>query len=270
VRIINRRTVAVAATALLALATAGATWGPAATAAPAAQPTAPAQQEAKAADDDVVVVTRNSLGAVNKVTRYEPAGSAEQLRSQLRAAGITGVLNAGETVGTNQIMACSPTWGTAAAWCSHAWAYNQFNDPQVYFLDHTPAGYPVTAAVNDWYQSPGIDAYYRWYTQGCPGGGRHCVNVYAVNSAQSWYGQTTWAPNAPSGPVTVELNTRTLGNATQRAKTTCHELGHALGLDHNSSTNSCLVSGTVGPGWSTHPSGDDFQVLNLLYPKPGT
>jgi hypothetical protein len=283
VRFINRRTIAAGATALLALATAGATWGPAASAAPVTQPTtadaasvAPPATAAAAAskqadDDEVVVVTRNGLGVITGITRYEPAGSAERLRAQLRARGITGVLNAGEKVETkqNSVLAC-PTYGTAAAWCNHAWAYNGFNDPQVYFLDHTPAGYPVTNAVADWYQSPGIDAYYRWHTQGCPGGGRHCVHVYAVNSSLSWYGQTSWAANAPNGPAKVELNTRLLSNATQRRKTTCHELGHALGLDHNSSTNSCLKSGTVGAGWSVHPSSQDFQVLNLLYPRPGT
>lgn len=266
---INRRTVVVAASSLFAIAVCATPWG-AAAAAPTT-PNSPVAAQAAAptaTDDEVVVIERNALGAVTKTTRYEPAGSAEKLRAQLRAKGVTGIVPAGQKA--EQILACSPFVGTAAAWCSHAWAYNQFNDPQIYFLDHTPAGYPVTNAVSDWNQAAGIDSYYRWYTQGCPGGGRHCVHVYAVNSAEDWYGLTSWAANAPSGPASVQLNTRLLGNATQRAKTTCHELGHALGLDHNSSTNSCLKSGTVGAGWSTRPSADDRQVLNLLYPKPGT
>jgi len=261
--------VVTAAASLFAVAVAISPWGVAAGAAPAAA-TAPAASTPTVTDDEVVVVGRNALGAVTSLTRYEPSGSAEKLRAELRAKGVQGVVPAGQKMAPSAVLACSPFVGTAAHWCSHAWAYNQFNDPQVYFLDHTPAGYPVTAAVNDWYQSPGIDSYYRWYTEGCPGNGRHCVNVYTVNSAESWYGLTTWAPNAPSGPVKVELNSRTLTNSTQRAKSTCHELGHALGLDHNSSINSCLMSGTVGPGWSIHPSNDDFQVLNQLYPKPGT
>jgi hypothetical protein len=269
---INRRTVVATAVSLLTVAATVTAWGPAAAAPSTESPSAAmaaAPEQVTAADDEVVVIKRNAVGAVTEMTRYEPADSAAKLRAQLRARGVAGVLAAGEKA-PGKLAACAPFVGTAAAWCSHAWAYNQFNDPQVYFLDHTPAAYPVTDAVGDWYQSPGIDAYYRWYTQGCPGGGRHCVDVYAVNSPLDWYGQTTWAANAPQGPVKVELNSRLLGDATQRRKTTCHELGHALGLDHNSSTNSCLRSGTVGPGWSVHPSGDDFQVLNQLYPKPGT
>jgi hypothetical protein len=165
---INRRAVSATALWLLAVAVCVTPWAGTANATPSVSPAAVQTAPAAAGDDEVVVVERNALGTITKMTRYQPAGSAEKLRAQLRARGVTGVLPAGQQAPNQILAACAPFVGTAAAWCDHAWAYNGFNDPQVYFLDHTPAGYPVTAAVADWYQSPGIDAYYRWHTEGLP------------------------------------------------------------------------------------------------------
>lgn len=159
-------------------------------------------------------------------------------------------------------------YGTSGAWCNHKWEYNDYNDPQVYFLDHTPSGFPVSANVWKWYQSPGIDAYYRWYTQGCPSSRVHCVHVYTAPLGGS-YGVTYWNAYAPQGPATVYIE-QSLSGSAQADKTTCHELGHALGLDHNTSTNSCMKQGAVSTGISRSPSSQDFTVLTLIYPKPGT
>ncbi|WP_187284642.1 matrixin family metalloprotease [Streptomyces sp. uw30] len=222
------------------------------------------------ADDAVYVIQPRSDGTTYTAI-YEPAPgvTADELRSSLRRQGVRGVQDANSSLDVG-ITGCAPVVGTASAWCGHKWDYGPFNDPQVYFLDHSGDSWPVTDARVDWYQAPGIDAYYRWHTAGCPGGGRHCVHVYSGSYGTDWYGVTEASSSGGyfvDGSVTVKLNDQVTPNTyAARRSVACHEMGHALGLDHNGSTNSCLSV----PEFPQHPSSDDFAVLNQLYPKPGT
>ncbi|MFC9688148.1 hypothetical protein ACFTSF_06375 [Kribbella sp. NPDC056951] len=252
-----------AAAAVLATLTIGLTGSPAGAAPPTATP-APAVVD----NGDVYTVQQLPNGQT-RIGLHQHAGNAEALRNSLRAQG-KNVLAAGQAPPGQRmgLLACE-SYGTAVQWCDHAWSYGGFNDPQVYFLDHTPAGFPVTDAVNDWYQAVGIDAYYRWYTAGCPGGGRHCVHVRTYSPGPDEFGVTYWNANAPEGPVDVYLASHMAGT-NQARKSTCHELGHALGLGHNSSTNSCMKQGRIAAGWSLRPSSQDFEVLKRIYPRPGT
>ncbi|MFJ8644837.1 hypothetical protein ACIRNI_01705 [Streptomyces sp. NPDC093546] len=240
-----------------------------------ARPSAPAERATvRASHDDAVYVVQPRADGTTYIAVYDPAPgvSADQLRAGLRRQGVRGVQDAGSPGGKAGIgtFGCAPYVGTASAWCGAKWAYGPFNDPQVYFLDHTSDSWPVTDARVDWYQAPGIDAYYRWHTAGCPGGGRHCVHVYSGSYGTDWYGVTeanTSGGYFVDGSVTVKLNDQVTPNTyAARRSVACHEMGHALGLDHNGSTNSCLSV----PEFPQHPSSDDFGVLNLLYPKPGT
>jgi hypothetical protein len=235
-----------------------------------------ARPAAAAADDhsDTVYVTGKAKDGSVSVTIYDPAKGVtpDQLRDKLRRSGVTGVLDKGQQPPTTQpgqkqqlLLECF-SYGSAREWCDHRWSYGSFRDPQVYFLDHTSSAWPVTSAVNDWYQAVGIDAYYRWYTAGCPGG-THCVNVYNGGyGATGWYGLTTWSPGT-QGPVTVQLNDSYPLTANEHRTIACHELGHALSLAHNVSTSSCLYSGTY---ISLHPNGDDYNILPRIYPLSGT
>lgn len=229
---------------------------------------APRMAAGSADDHAVYVVQPHSDGSTyTAIYRPAPGVTADELRTTLRRQGVRGVQDSDSRSAT--ILArCAPFVGTAAAWCGHKWDYGPFNDPQVYFLDHTSDSWPVTDARVDWYQAPGIDAYYRWYTAGCPGGGRHCVNVYSGNYGTDWYGVTeATTSNGYFGTVTVKLNDQVTPNTyAARRSVACHEMGHALGLEANNSTNSCMSD----PEFPQHPSSDDFGVLNQLYPKPGT
>lgn len=235
-----------------------------------AQPGTPTEpSSARASDDHAVYVVQQRADGTTYTAVYDPAPGVtpDQLRASLRRQGVRGVQDAGSKADIG-ILGCAPRVGTASAWCGHKWDYGGFNDPQVYFLDHTGDTWPVTAAQVDWYQAPGIDAYYRWHTSGCPGGGRHCVHVYSGRYGTDWYGVTeATSSNGYFGTVTVKLNEQVTPNTyAARRSVACHEMGHALGLDHNGSTNSCLSV----PEFPQHPSSDDFAVLNQLYPRAGT
>jgi hypothetical protein len=233
--------------------------------------TAPAVSRTKAGDGDVYVVRPNADGST-RTDIYTPAAgvSADQLRTTLRMQGISGVQPQQNVVASPADGRCAPFVGTAAAWCDHKWAYGPFNDPQVYYIDFTGNSWPVTDAQVDWYQAPGIDAYYRYHTAGCPGGGRHCVNVREGSYGTAWYGHTASTVSGGyfvDGSVTVELNNQVTPNDyTHRRSVACHEMGHAIGMAHNNSTNSCMSI----PEFPQHPSSQDYSVLNQYYPKPGT
>jgi hypothetical protein len=75
-------------------------------------------------------------------------------------------------------------------------------------------------------------------------------NSLAGLRGQSWCNR--WASETECDSAIVELNPSNLADAQQAAKTTCHEVGHTLGLSHGWDTstfwNDCMVSGAVPDG----------------------
>jgi predicted Zn-dependent protease len=64
----------------------------------------------------------------------------------------------------------------------------------------------------------------------------------------------------------VHLNDKYSSSADNRG-TTCHELGHALGLGHNSSTGSCLYASAVSGTDPQYPNSNDYNTLRYkIYP----
>ena len=234
-----------------------------------------ARPVAAAADDhgDTVYVTSKAKDGTVSTMIYDPAKGVtpDQLRDKLRRSGVTGVLDKGQEPPTKQpsqtqdLAEACLSYGTARQLCGRRWDYGLFRDPQVYFLDHTSSAWPVRAAVTVWNEAVGIDSYYRWFTDGCPSG-RHCVDVYNGRYGDTgWYGRTRWDPGT-QGPVTVQLNDSYPLDADGRRTVTCHELGHALALDHNTAYSSCMRT-----AWeSQRPNSHDFELLKRIYPLAGT
>ncbi|WP_157577096.1 zinc metalloprotease [Saccharomonospora iraqiensis] len=116
--------------------------------------------------------------------------------------------------------------------------------------------------MRTWNQSPGIDLF--WTQSSCP---RHCVPVHSGN-----YGDTGWASltsydywpetnEFDDGTMTVQLNDY---YQPWRRNLACHELGHAIGLGHNTSRSSCLWSVNIE---RRTPHSDDFAALRYdIYP----
>ncbi|MCW3816437.1 matrixin family metalloprotease [Micromonospora sp. DR5-3] len=62
--------------------------------------------------------------------------------------------------------------------------------------------------------------------------------------------------------ATVQLNTYCSGTEYERWNTACHELGHVLGLGHNTSTSSCVYAYRSS---QRYPNTDDFNLLERYY-----
>lgn len=226
-------------------------------------PAATAGTEAAAAE---VYAVKPLPDGGKHITIYRPAPgvAAGDLAKSLKAKGVAGV-----TVGRDGVYgpAASCSFGTAFSWgCPMPlWPHNGFSRPQVYFLDHSTAAWPVSQVVPVWNQASGIDSIYRHFNLGCPGGGVHCVHVFSLNYGDTgWTGETSMSVNG-SNQITfaeVKLNDFYGGTAAEHRNTACHETGHVLALDHNSSTTSCMFAVRTS---TTVPNSDDFSLLNDNY-----
>jgi hypothetical protein len=211
----------------------------------------------------------NAGKGVTKLAFYQaaPGLTDQQLYQKLKAQGVAGLQDPATRAFSPQ-SSWTCRWGTATTLaCPQVhWARNGYGHPQIYFVDHTSSAWPVSAAVPVWNEARGVDSWYRWAN--CPYvRGTHCVGVYNNNYGDTgWAGLTTieWdsGRNILDGRVTVYLNDYYPMSGASRRKTTCQQLGHALGMGNNSSANSCLVTGNYTP---SRPNGDDFALIADIY-----
>lgn len=146
---------------------------------------------------------------------------------------------------------------------------------QIYFVDETGAFWPVTTVTYKWNEAQGVDSF---YVTSCPRSGLICPHVVEYNGASgspdptcnTAYGCTTRTllPGSAKhyGTARVYLNNATVNTATQARKTTCHELGHVLGLEHRVAgfNGSCMTQGAAPP-ISAYPDTHDFDQLETTY-----
>lgn len=151
------------------------------------------------------------------------------------------------------------------------WSHSGLVRPTIVFVDYTGSAWPVGSAAATWNQAHGVDSLWR---SSCPGGGYHCVNVSEYTNSTSpdpgcvgAYGCTFRYP-ANSGPHWVSafiiLNDSTVFGSSQHRKSTCHELGHALSLEHQYTNGSCMTQG-ASPPISLYPDQHDFDTLQAIY-----
>ena len=142
-----------------------------------------------------------------------------------------------------------PTRERATAWMH--WLQHPSQPALVVDLvDETRAAWPVRAASGRW-----KTAHVRYtMTRACRSD-RSCVIVReGVFGATGWDGLTSAIPGAMNtftSPVIILLNDSYLLTGTIRRAVVCHELGHALGLDHNHRFTSCLQPVAREP-WPDH------------------
>jgi len=158
------------------------------------------------------------------------------------------------------------------------WNRNGYLNPYIYFRDLTGVAWPVGRAVTKWNESPYIAP--RYTTGACPASGMHCVTVTSrylepqSDGTNAWTAQTTIPYNATSryfidGGVNITMNDYYASTLTeyQRQGTACHEIGHAVGLDHNLSQGSCLYYQNT-TSRTNYPSSDDYNLIRYkIYPR---
>jgi hypothetical protein len=240
------------------------------------------------AHQDVVSLVVGEKGRITGMTIYTlaPGWTAERLADKLRADGKQNVVvtddpmaavqaadraagfaplvdphpNTGCTFGIATTNGCPPLY----------WSNNGFTDPRVRFNDHTSAAWPVSAAVTNWNQAPGIDSFYHFNS--CPAvAGERCVDVWSANygatgwhgiSNLSWFAGTTFRLQETG--ISAQLNDfyGTAGNAGRRVA--CHELGHTLGVNHATSSASCMWDPAASATVLT-PGQDYMSLLGQTY-----
>jgi len=201
------------------------------------------------------------------------ATSSGSASPALAAAGITSC-----RYGTAQLYLCATDSNVAH---QVHWTNGCCTDPQIWFVDHTSSAWPVSASTTVWNQTPGIDSHYVYGS--CPNySGQHCIDITNANyGCTGWEGLTSVSYNTTTYNI-VSASTKfndyqglcTVNGVTYDyfkdsngyRKATCHELGHALGMGHNSSsTTSCLYEPNVNDSRLLQPNNDDFTLLSQLY-----
>jgi len=142
--------------------------------------------------------------------------------------------------------------------------------PAIYFIDFTGVQWPVYESVVQWNQSTALDV---GYVPSSVGGCNHthCVRVTSGSFTDSCGPTTVWAgctdvrvaagTTLITNETNIRLNNLYASTYSDNRSTTCHEIGHALGLDHNLYTNSCLYWN----GGSLYPSNSDYLMLEDIY-----
>ncbi|GIH05056.1 hypothetical protein Rhe02_31230 [Rhizocola hellebori] len=238
-----------------------ATAGPAA----AAPPPSMSYEEVRA-----VVNNPDGTTTVSIWTPAQGVGTAGLYR-KLKAAGVAGLIDPASAKVSPAEVDCSIQGAYALARLCGINRYHWIGShPAVYFLDHTGSLWPVYESVVKWNESTAIDSGYR-FSYSCPSSA-HCVDVYDGDfGATGWVGGTYYTFSGLSiTAAVVDLNDHQgtgyipTNDAKWHRETTCHELGHALGLDHNLFETSCLRAGHTA-NRSQYPGPGDWLMLDSIY-----
>jgi len=231
---------------------------------------------AAAAPDGHVIALHLRPDGSGRIDSWTPAGgvSAQQLYAMLKAQGVPDLVDPASRSQINEPPTCSinGAWALDERCGNNRWHYAGTH-PRVNIMDQTSAGWPVHTKSDKWNTSTAIDTIYHWYTQYSCTGTSNCVWVMNGNYGPTgWVGYTSFfvgtTPLVLTG-ASIDLNDYcapgyVCSSGFAHASTACHELGHALGLDHNTFKSSCLY---YQPGAATtdNPSTSDFQMLDSIY-----
>jgi len=182
---------------------------------------------------------------------------------------IVAALAASAAVLTSSVLG-SPTTATAAVTPTATVSFISWPKDVIYVYDKTAdlrksdgsPVWPVHAAAERWDDGNPVD--FRYTTTGCPINSQ-CVTVHQAEMAAPTVGLTVTTfvgADIKTSNVTLDTTFGRTESAARRRNLVCHELGHALGLAHRTSTSSCLTSYVTS---TRYPDATDIKHLNTMY-----
>jgi hypothetical protein len=222
---------------------------------------------------EVYAVVQNPDGTTS-VDIYTPAlgVTSAELYRQLQHSGKAGLVDPSAAAGRSSLQTDCSIEGAYAlnrlcGLARYHWA-RLGSDPRpvVWFQDFTGSAWPVSSSVITWNASAVIDSRYQSPGHNCPG---NCVVLSNANYGPvNWVGRTSWRVQGTliTSGTYIQFNDYcgpgyTCGAAWHR-QAVCHEMGHALGLDHNVNASSCLYYQMSG---ATIPASGDWKMLESIY-----
>jgi predicted Zn-dependent protease len=122
--------------------------------------------------------------------------------------------------------------------------------------------WPVKAAAERWSKDNPVDI--RYTTQGCPANVQCVVIKQAKVAAPAVAITATTFVGADirSANITLDTTFGSKNSAARRQNVVCHEMGHALGMKHRTTTASCMNSYVTS---TKYPDATDIKNLNTMY-----
>ena len=151
------------------------------------------------------------------------------------------------------------------------WGGNSANQLTVYDSTINPSwDQALQQAIVFWNQSPHVNMVYK-KVSACPYGARAICAVEQTPGCWS-YANIVSDRGRIQSPVIIVWGTDGCGGQEQFSTyynyTACHEIGHALGLDHRFGEQGTCMSGGVfvdGVFTNTSPDAHDYAELEIIY-----
>jgi predicted Zn-dependent protease len=167
---------------------------------------------------------------------------------------------------------------SATPCCAIGWHWYRASTPfNVTVLMSVTSGWvkPVMGAAADWTASDvlnmttAVGNTSRSARINCSYTGNYTVHICNANYGNTgWAGLTQAVVNSRHHIVKIRIRVNDATTpAAYRRLVSCHELGHSIGLGHNTRTSSCMRPGT---GSRPHPDAIDFAELDRIYAHSDT
>jgi hypothetical protein len=122
--------------------------------------------------------------------------------------------------------------------------------------------WPVKTVAARWSKSNPVE--FRYTSKGCPANVQ-CVTVKQAELADPTVGLAETASagvDIKSSKITLDTSFGKKNSAARRQNVVCHELGHALGLKHRTTKDSCMYASVTS---ERYPDKTDVKNLNTMY-----